>query len=667
MRSSLSLLTISLLFAAPPPKSGIDTTSFDTTCKPCDDFWRFANGGWIDKNPIPASKSSWGVTSLLVESNKERLRVLLEAAAAAKNAPGSDEQKIGDLYAACMDTARIEKLGIAPIAPQLVRIARADTRAALKKTMLEFLIENRAGSPAGIGSVPDLKNAEVIIAAAGVSAISLPDRDYYLRDDARSKAIRAEFVSHVNTQLRNAGIADPTAGETILNFETAAAAVMLSNVERRDPYNFYNKRDLAGLIALAPEFDWKAAVTAIGIPADTAFNLAAPKTLEHFNKQLNEAPVETWKLWMKWRVINAAAANLPAAFENERFRFFSTVLTGTKEQLPRWQRCADTVDAALGDALGRQFVSKHFPPAAKKRMNDLVENLRLTLREEIAKQDWMDAETRKNATAKLNAFKAKIGYPEKWRDYSRITVTRDSLTESLRSIGLDGRRFNLNKIGKPVDRNDWGMSPPTVNAYYNSVQNEIAFPAGILQPPLFDMDADDASNYGGIGAIIGHEMGHGFDDQGSKFDFAGNLKNWWTDGDRKKFESRAQCIVDQFNAIEVGDGLRHNGRLVVGEALGDLGGLSLAYRAYKRTLNGQPGPVIDGYTADQRFFISFARSWSTHLRPEAIRMRLQVDVHPIARWRANATLMNMPEFHQAFACKRGDAMVRDPDKQCKLW
>ena len=665
MRSSLSLLTISLLFAAPPPKSGIDTTNFDTTCKPCDDFWRFANGGWMDRNPIPATQSGWGTMSVVREGNKERIRVILEAAALAKNAPGSNEQKIGDLYAACMDTARIEKLGAQPIAANLARIGAIDSRAQLKSALVEFLREGRGAAPVGISGSPDMKNSREIIAAVRVSGISLSDRDFYLKDDERSKSIRAEFVRHVDAQLKHAGLG--AGGETLLAFETATAAVMPVRAHMRDPYARYNKKDLAGLAALAPEFDWKAAFTALKISHNTPINVAVPKTLEHFNKQLAEAPLETWKLWLQWRVINAAAPNLSAGFADEKFRFFSTVLNGTREPLPRWQRCSDTVDSALGFALGQVFVKKHFPPTAKVRMNVLVENLRATLSEEIGKQEWMDPATRKNAIAKLSAFEAKIGYPDQWRSYSDVAIQRDAFVESLRSASLATRRYGLAKIGKPADRIDWGMTPPTVNAYYNPPKNESAFPAGILQPPLFDMEADDAVNYGAIGAVIGHEMGHGFDDQGSKYDFSGNLKNWWTPEDRKKFETRTQCVIEQFNEIDTGVGLRHNGRLVVGEALGDLGGLALAYRAYKRSLNGQPGPVLDGYTADQRFFLAFARLWGSQSRTEAMLMRLQTDPHPIARWRANATLMNMPEFHQAFSCKRGDPMVREPEKQCKLW
>jgi predicted metalloendopeptidase len=397
-------------------------------------------------------------------------------------------------------------------------------------------------------------------------------------------------------------------------------------------------------------------------------NVADPNLVKHFDKQLAEAPIATWKLWLQWNVLKSAASLLTDAMEAEAFRFDDKIVNGAQEQLPRWHRCTTLVDQSLGDALGEVFVKKHFPPVAKQRMNELVENLRVTLREELGNAAWMDPETRKNAMAKLNSFQAKIGYPDRWRDYSKVTIRRDSLLESSRSARMAARAHGLAKIGKPVDRNDWGMTPPTVNAYYNPPMNEIAFPAGILQSPLFDMEADDAANYGAIGAVIGHEMGHGFDDQGSKFDFSGNLKNWWTAEDRKKFDARAQCVIEQFNTMDVGDNLRHNGRLVVGEALGDLGGVTIAYKAYHRSLRGKPAPgVIDGFTADQRFFLAFARLWGTYYRPDALRTRLQIDPHPVSRFRANGTLMNVPEFHNAFQCKLGDAMVRPVEKQCKLW
>lgn len=653
--------------AAEPPRSGVDLEAIDKNCKPCEDFWRYANGTWADKNPIPAARASWGVVNTIVEANRERLRVILESAAASKAARGSNEQKIGDMYAACMDNAARNSAGLKPVRAELDAIGKIANREQLPSVLLAFLAK---GSPVpfGVAGAPDLKDTTRVIANVFVGGTSLPEREYYFREDERSKKIREEFAAHVDRMLKLGGFEGTGAGQAVLAFETEIAKVMKTNVERRNPYNNYNLMDLAKLNELSPGFDWAPVLKTLAVPAGTPLNVYDPNVVKNFGRQLAETPVETWKTWLRWKVLKGAAGMLTEAIEAEDFAFDDRVLTGTKEPLPQWMRCTTMVDRTLGEALGEVYVKKHFPPAAKKRMNELVENLRETLREELENSTWMDAETRKNAIAKLNAFRAKIGYPDRWRDYSKVDVRRNSLVESARSASLGSRAYQLAKIGKPVDRNDWGMTPPTVNAYYNPPMNEIAFPAGILQPPMFDMEADDAANYGAIGAVIGHEMGHGFDDQGSKFDFSGNLKNWWSAEDRKKFETRTQCVIEQFNTLDVGPNLRHNGRLVVGEALGDLGGLSIAYKAYQRALRGKPAPaVLDGYTADQRFFLAFARVWGTYHRPEELSRRLQIDPHPIAKFRANGTLQNMPEFHRAFGCKLGDAMVRPPEKQCKLW
>ncbi|HEU0122072.1 MAG TPA: M13 family metallopeptidase [Bryobacteraceae bacterium] len=653
---------------AEPLKSGIDTAAIDTTCKPCDDFWRYANGAWLDKNPIPAARSSWGTLSILTEANRERLRVILEGAAAAKAAPGTNERKLGDLYGACMDVPRRDAQGVKPVAGALEAIGKVKNRQELAALLLDFLKKDES-VPFGLRGAPDLKDTARVVAYFGIGGTSLPEREFYFRDDERSKKIREEFVAHVNRMLALGGVkAGDDAGQLILTFETENARVMKTIVERRDPYARYNKMTLAELNALSPSFSWTPVLRILNVAADTPIIVGEPATVKQFEKQLQEAPISTWKIWMQWQVLKESSGLLSAAVEKEAFRFDDQVLNGIQEQLPQWQRCANLADRTLGDALGEVFVKKHFPPAAKKRMDELVENVRATLREELENASWMDAETRKNAVAKLNSFRSKIGYPEKWRDYSRVTVQRNDLFESVRSAGLAARAYQLGKIGKPVDNNDWSMTPPTVNAYYSPPKNEIAFPAGILQQPLFDMDADDAANYGAIGSVIGHEMGHGFDDQGSKFDFSGNLKNWWTPEDRKKFEGRAQCVIDQFNTMDVGDKLRHNGKLVVGEALGDLGGVTIALKAYRRSLRGKPeAGTIDGFTPEQRFFLAFARLWGTDYRPANLRMRLQTDPHPLARFRANGTLMNIPEFQQAFQCKLGDPMVRPENERCKLW
>ncbi|MGC8759725.1 MAG: M13 family metallopeptidase [Bryobacteraceae bacterium] len=662
------LLALALASTLPAQKSGINRQDMDPSCKPCEDFWRYANGGWIDHNPMPPDQSRWGTMAVMNEKNRERLRTILEEAAASKAPAAPHIRQIGDLYAACMDTSTLDARGVEPIRDELDRIAKIsgldDLRAALTR------LQVTGGAPALLIAMPDMKNSREMIANIGAGGISLPDRDYYFREDPRSQKIREEFLRHVERMFVLLGEPQERAADMarrVMAFEKELAGAMLTNVERRDPYARYHRMDLAGVNALTPDYDWRHAFRLFDLPETTPVNVMEPKFLKKLNEQIAAVPLENWKIWLRWRIASSAAPQLSKPFRDEAFRFSGMVLTGAKEPPPRWRQCTDIVDRTLGDALGREFVARYFPPQAKKRMLEMVENLRATLREELEKADWLQPETKKNAIAKLNAFYAKIGYPDRWRDYAGVNIRRDRFFESVRAAGEFNRRYQMSKIGKPIDRNDWGMTPPTVNAYYNPLMNEIAFPAGILQPPLFDMEADDAVNYGAIGAVIGHEMGHGFDDQGSKYDADGNLRDWWTPEDRKKFEQRTACVIDQFNNLDVGEGLRHNGRLVVGEALGDLGGLTLAYRAYHRSLKGKEGPVLDGFTADQRFFLAFARTWAVVDRPEAMRLRLNTDPHPLPRFRAIGTLQNMPEFHKAFGCKPGDPMVRPPEKQCRLW
>ncbi len=670
MRKLTSTLCLAFALTAtlPAQKSGIHKEDLDPSCKPCEDFWRYAAGGWLDRNPMPGRLARWGTMAVINEKNRERLKAILEEAAAAPAGAPAYVKQMGDLYAGCMDTAAMDARGLEPLRADLERISNVSNLDGLRAVLVDFQVIGLA--PGALFALPDLKNSKEMIANIGTGGISLPDRDYYFREDPRSQKIREEFLRHVERMFVLMGEPQDkaaAAAQKVMAFEKELAGSMLTNVQRRDPYARYHKMDVAGVNALTPNFDWKAVYRLFDLPETTPVNVSEPEFLKKLNAQMTAVPLEDWKTWLRWRLVKSASYMLSKPFRDEDFQFSSAVLTGVKEPLPRWQECANLADRALGDSLGREFVARHFPPQAKKRMLELVENLRATLREELQKADWLTAETKKNAIAKLNAFYAKIGYPDRWRDYSGVTVRRDRFFESVRSATEFGRKYQISKIGKPIDRNDWGMTPPTVNAYYNPTMNEIAFPAGILQPPMFDMEADDAVNYGAIGAVIGHEMGHGFDDQGSKYDAEGNLRNWWTAEDRKKFEERTACVIGQFDTIDVGEGLRHNGKLVVGEALGDLGGLTLAYRAYKRSLKGKEGPVLDGFTADQRFFLAFARVWATIDRPEAMRLRLNTDPHPLPRFRAIGTLQNMPEFHKAFGCKPGDPMVRPPEKQCKLW
>jgi endothelin-converting enzyme/putative endopeptidase len=499
----------------------------------------------------------------------------------------------------------------------------------------------------------------------------LPDRDYYFKTDAKSHEVRDAFLQHVARLLELVGapreIAEGQA-HTVLAFETALAESVMNNAERRDPDKIYHLMNVAGLNALTPNFDWTQLLRGVGLPPSTPVNVDEPELLKKFNQQLIAVPLDDWKVWLRWRVLKISAPYLTKPIADEEFHFSGTVLTGVQESKPRWQTCAEVVDRDLSDVLGQAYVEKYFPPEAKRRMVLLVENLRAAMREEIEQSDWMQPQTKKNALLKLNALNVKVGYPDRWRDYSALSVEPHTYFENVRAAWMYGRRYELAKIGEPVNRTDWRMTTPTVNAYSAQGQVEVVFPAGILQPPFFDMNADDAANYGAIGAVIGHEMGHQFDDGGSKYDATGALANWWTSEDRKKFDARAACVVHQFDTIEVGDGLHHDGKLVLGEALGDLGGLETSYKAYRHSLAGKPEPpVMDGFTADQRFFVGFARVWGTQLRPEAMRLQLNTNPHPLSQFRAIGTLQNMPEFQRAFQCTLTDAMVRPADQRCQFW
>jgi putative endopeptidase len=576
---------------------------------------------------------------------------------------------VGDFYSSCMDTATIDAAGAKPVQPLLARIAAIKTRQDLVAMLVSLELQDGL-APTRVTNVSDPENADQVIAGIGVGGLSLPDRDYYFRDDARSKMIRDEFLLHSQRLLQLLGDSPETAAaaaKTVTDFETALAKVTLTNVARRDPYNRVHKMDFASLEALAPAYDWKGAFQLLKVPMTVPVNVSEPEFLKAFNRQLQDAPVDTWKTWLRWRVIDDRADYLAKPFYDEWFHFERTVLSGVTVQQARWKVCVSSTDATLGEALGKLYVEKHFPPEAQRRMQQLVANMRAALGEELQSAEWLAPETRVNAMRKLATFDPRIGYPVKWHDYSGVQVTRGNYLADKESAIVDERRLAMAKIGKKLDRTEWTMTPPTVNAYYTSSRNSITFPAGILQPPFFDMDADDAVNYGAIGVVIGHEMGHGFDDQGSKYDADGNLKNWWTDQDRAQFETRAACIVNQFDSIDVGEGQHHTGKLVTGEAMGDLGGATLAYKAYHKSLNGKEAPVIDGLTGDQRFFLAYARVWAANQRPEAMRRQLATDPHPLAKYRTNATLQNMPEFQRAFACKLGDPMVRPVADRCRLW
>ena len=648
---------------------GFDTSRMDTSIQPCQDFYLFANGTWLKQNPVPPAFTRWGSFNILDDRNRNVLRDLLEASARKFNAPkGSPEQLIGDYYASCMDEDLIEAAGVTPIAKDLAEIEKVKDVKGLQQLIGKM---HAMGVPGlfGFGSTPDFKNSSQVIGGLRQGGLSLPNKDYYTKDDPKSKETREKFVQHVTNMFKLLGDDDAKAAanaQTVMAIQTRLAKASKAPVELRDPNMNYNKLTVAELQNLTPNFNWTSYFAERKSPALTDVNVGQPEFFREVNKMLTEVQIEDWKTYMRWHLISAAAGLLSSKFADETFDFFGRYLSGAKEQQPRWRRCVAATDGALGDAVGQIYVKKAFPPDSKVRMNKLIDNLFAAYKERIDKLDWMSDTTKQQALKKLSAIKRKIGYPDKWRDYSAIKVDRNSYVENARNVGAAEIQRNLNKIGKPVDKTEWGMTPPTVNAYYNGLFNEIVFPAGILQSPFFDPEADDAINYGAIGAVIGHEITHGFDDQGSKFDAEGNLKNWWTDDDRKKFEEKTQCVVDQFNSYQVADGLFQNGRLVLGEATADLGGLIIAYSAFQKSMEGKPHPEkIDGFTPEQRFFLGFVQVWANNARAEAERLQTLGDPHPLPRFRANGTLSNMEAFREAWGCKASDTMVRE--KSCKVW
>jgi len=646
---------------------GFALANLDRTCKPCDNFYEFAMGGWMKANPIPAEYASWGTFTMLRDSNLTALHAILDEAAQAHAPAGSNEQKIGDFYASCMNSAAIEAAGLDPIAGELAAINAIQDRNGLEAEVARLQREG-ASVVFRFGSGQDSKDSTREIAQAGQGGLGLPDRDYYLREDEKSTQLRADYVQHVTKMFALAGdSADQAAAEakTVLDLETALARASRPRAELRDAEKNYNLMALGELQALTPDWSWASYLRQVGAPAIEQLNVGQPDFFKGLDRELTSVSLPDWKIYLRWHLLHASAPGLPEKFVDEDFDFYGRKLNGTKEILPRWKRCAQSVDRNLGEALGQAYVEKYFPPAAKARAREMVNNLTAALREDIPTLSWMGPETKKEALAKLEAFKVKIGYPDKWRDYSKLSIERASYAANLRRGAEFEHARQLAKIGKPVDRTEWVMTPPTVNAYYNSHMNEIVFPAGILQPPFYSPDADDAVNYGGIGAVIGHEISHGFDDQGSKFDGQGNLHEWWTPEDRKNFVARSDCVVNQFNGYEVEPGLHQNGKLVLGESIGDLGGLAIAYAAYEKSIAGKRPKDIDGFSPEQRFFLGWAQVWGSNQREEAARTQTQTDPHPLPRFRGNGPLSNMEAFAKAFGCKHGDAMVRE--NACKIW
>jgi putative endopeptidase len=663
------------LFAQQPAPASVspvlDAANMDKSVKPCQDFYQYANGGWLAKNPVPAAYSQWGSFNELSEKNYIILHEILDQAAANKKAPqGSVSQKIGDFYAAGMDSAKIEKEGIAPLAGIFSEISAVNDMGGVQKviTHLHTMGINAAFNS---GVEQDAKNSTSYILALDQSGLGLPDKDYYTKDDERSKKLRDEYVKHIAAMFRYMGENAASArgfAQTVMAMETRLAAASMSRVDRRDPEKVYHKMPLASVKSLAPDFDWTRYFAAMNVTNPGDINVSNPGFFTEVNTMLKTVPTDDWKAYLRWNVIRATASKLSSPFVNESFRFYGTTMTGAKELQPRWKRVLTSTNGALGEALGQLFVQKSFSPMAKARALEMVNNLIAAFRDRVNTIDWMDDATKQAALVKLSAFAVKIGYPDKWRDYSALTVNRDSyVMNSLRANEFEGRR-EFAKLGTPIDRNEWLMSPSTVNAYYNPAKNEIVFPAAILQPPFFNADADDAVNYGGIGAVIGHELTHGFDDQGSKYDAEGNMKDWWTPEVKKRFEERADVVKKQFDAYVAIDSLHIDGKLTLGENIADLGGLSISFAALQKAFaaKGKPG-LIDGFTPEQRFFLSWAQVWRKNARPEALRLQVKTDPHSPGNFRVLGPLSNLKEFEDAFGCSAGDAAVRPATDRAKIW
>jgi putative endopeptidase len=667
-----SLLRVDVRASGRPADSpgywGFDTANLDKTCKPCDDFFQFAMGGWMKSNPIPPEYSTWGSFTVLADKNQQALRQILEAAEKSNAPAGSNERKVGDFYASCMDTTAIEAAGTKPVDATLLRVAEIKNARELQ-TLAARLQQQGVGVMFRFTSNQDAKDSTQVIATALQGGLGLPERDYYLRDDEKSKKLRDDYTKHVAKMLELLGDSPDKAeseAATVLHIETSLAKASMSNVDLRDPIKTYHRMKIAEVQSLTPDFSWDSYLKITGHPDVAEMNVAQPEFFKALDAQLTATPLEDWKTYFRWHVIDSAAPALPEKFVNEDFDFRGRILTGARQIQPRWKRCVQATDRNLGEALGQVYVQNYFPPEAKAHALDMVHNLIAALRDDLKTLPWMGPETRTQATAKLEAFAVKIGYPDKWRDYSALKVDPSSYLQNLQRGSEFEFQRRLNKIGKPVDRTEWGMTPPTVNAYNNSSMNEIVFPAGIMQPPFYDPKADDAVNYGGMGAVIGHEITHGFDDHGSQFDAHGNLKNWWSPEDLKNFKERAQCVSDQFDGYVVDGDLHENGKLVLGESIADLGGLTISYAAYEKSLQGKPHPLDkDGFTPEQRFFLGWAQVWGANERLEYARLMANTNPHPLPRFRGNGPLSNMAEFAQAFGCKKGDAMVRA--QVCKIW
>ncbi len=679
--AGLALLLVLVLAAAacsgshpspapsPAPAPSINLTALDTSISPCQDFYQYSCGNWDAHNPIPADQSSWGAFEMLAERNRQDLHKILDQAEVDTAHKDKVTQEVGDYYAACMNQTGIDAASFHPLHSELNIINSLTSKNELGPEIARLQV---AGVDAlfGFGSDQDFKNATQEIAEADQGGIALPDRDYYLKTDAKSVALRKQYQAHVEKMMELLGdkpAQAATEARTVLRIETALARASQDKVTRRDPSKLYHMMSLAQFRSLAPDVDWSAYFQGTGTPSFQTLNVVAPNFFRGMNAELNAVPLADWKTYLRWELVHQFAPALSQPFVDANFEFFGTALTGQKENKPRWERCVSSTDRHLGEALGQLYVEKYFSPAAKAHMEAMVGHLETALGQDIQSLDWMTAPTKQQALIKLKAVMNKIGYPDQWRDYSSIVITRDNYYTDLRRANAFEWHRQLNKIAKPVDRREWLMTPPTVNAYYQPQFNEIVFPAGILQPPFFNPGRDDATNYGAIGAIIGHEMTHGFDDEGRQFDAQGNLRDWWTAADAKAFEQRAACIVSEYGAFSPLPGVKLNGKLTLGENTADNGGARIAYLAMQAALTGQPQQLIDGYDAAQRFFLGFGQDFCENVRPQLARLYATVDPHSPGRFRVDGVVQNMPQFAQAFHCGPTDPMAAPAGQACRVW
>jgi putative endopeptidase len=652
------------------PAISLQAADVDTNIAACQDFNGFVNSKWLAANPVPADRTSWGAFAALGERSLHMQHEIAKAAAASAHPAGSMERKVGDFFTAGMDDAAIEAAGITPIQPELDRIAALTSHADLPAYLGQAYASGQ-GMAFGFYAGADYADSSMNIAYAQQGGLSLPERAYYLEDREDFKMARAAFVGHVEKLLTLAG-AEPEAAKAqaqqVLEFETRLAKASLGRVELRDPALRYVPVALEAADASTPNFSWTAFFAALDVPAPEMFSLAHPQFFKEFDAMLADVPLAQWQAWLRFRAIDGASPYLSSAFESANFEFYRQALAGQKEMPPRWKRVLGALNGSMGEGFGQLYVAQAFPPESKVKMEALVSNLMLALKGRLENLEWMSPETKTRALEKWSSFTPKIGYPDKWRDWSGLDVAKDSYAGNLMAAGAFNYRFNLGKIGQPVDRSEWGMSPQTVNAYYRSTANEIVFPAAILQPPFFDANADDALNYGGIGAVIGHEMLHGFDDQGSKFDAQGNMANWWTDADREAFNARTDKLADQYSAYEALPGLMVNGRLGLGENIADLGGVTVAFDALKTAQGeGYTDPMVDGYRQEQRFFMNWATVWRIAFTQAQLKQQITVGPHSPGMFRAIGASSNLPAFAEAFSCKPGDKMVRPEADRVVIW